>query len=347
MKASLITSFSVLGFEDALANWPQDLPYAELYAFFRNDFRVFCKNIKSIQKILHEHVETESALCLMSRLGSSDGNDPAIGDLAKYIYEIFSEKKISVIGLATFLPGLSDGINSTPWQALRFILKLTVELKKIGCNIKVIELVGGGVAHSGFSDLRLKDDKSTAVVMLDTDEFVISNLLTTLTQICELDEFKAAAVKFAIELEPGPFYAIRDVKTLLLFKKILQEKHSQLIGLVGLNLDIAHWNLAGISTEFYGDTFKSLIFHSHASDHGIGHFGDAALGSINQPTTWLHPWLKVLSNLESTCYSGFCSVEIEAAKNVKQVHNSCELLLTAINQVLHAEKDALGDKLPR
>jgi sugar phosphate isomerase/epimerase len=92
---------------------------------------------------------------------------------------------------------------------------------------------------------------------------------------------------------------------------------------VGINLDIAHWQLAGVDwreVEKNPLVFKRIA-HAHISGHHpLGHFGDLQLRTLNTPDDFL-PWLQMLQRRASTAtnvvgvpFSGFVSIECEAMR---------------------------------
>jgi hypothetical protein len=119
----------------------------------------------------------------------------------------------------------------------------------------------------------------------------------------------------------------------------------------GINIDIAHCVLAGLSSVevFSNPVIRDLIYHFHISDHGAGHFADAVIGDCafnacvgSNEDKWkrFQVWIwnayelaKTRSQVPSSIpFSGMISVELEGAKYIEDVIDSCaslQVLLTA------------------
>jgi len=71
------------------------------------------------------------------------------------------------------------------------------------------------------------------------------------------DSPRSEDITFAIELEPGPLYALNDMDALLYFRDSLVNKGLQSVAV--LNLDIAHWELAKLWPKLQTDHEDKLI----------------------------------------------------------------------------------------
>jgi sugar phosphate isomerase/epimerase len=135
-------------------------------------------------------------------------------------------------------------------------------------------------------------------------------------------------VGIAVEAEPGPINLVRDRQTLLELCRLLdQGPHADLASVVGLNLDVAHWRLAGIDLEWLrshpdAKPIRNRIIPAHLSDHGKGHFGDCGLDSLT-PLNDIKPWVWFLRGIAGTNrsrsevpnYSGYVAMELEACSD--------------------------------
>ena len=151
-----------------------------------------------------------------------------------------------------------------------------------------------------------------------------------------------------IELEPGVPYLINDEAALELFfneldarnengepKYPLASKH------VGLNLDIAHMKIAGVSCGFLND-YKDRIVHAHICDHPGMHTRDQSVGTWTPVTRYNgedYPYLKLLSGIVRTdgqlLFTGTVALELEGCNRIGWIHNSLwamrHLLITSQN----------------
>lgn len=101
----------------------------------------------------------------------------------------------------------------------------------------------------------------------------------------------------------------------------------------GLNLDIAHWNLAGIksgdiaetSNKDGSDIIRKHIVHCHVSDHGRGHFADLIPGTVNSKQHFTD-WMKAIKGLNNNKFSRTVALELEACKNADYVHSSLDII---------------------
>jgi hypothetical protein len=104
---------------------------------------------------------------------------------------------------------------------------------------------------------------------------------------------------------------------------------------IGLNLDIAHWFMAGITPDmvYKCNAVRKRIIHGHISDHGNGHFSDVALSRIHKDLEHFQVWVDLLSSVaqdprepDYPKYWGGLALELEACKNQDLVVESIEVL---------------------
>ena len=145
----------------------------------------------------------------------------------------------------------------------------------------------------------------------------------------------------ALELEPGASYVLNDHKSLkLIYDSVRQEG---LDDVVGLNLDIAHFRIAGISPAFLrgeaengvraGDMAPWLV-HSHIADHPLGmHTRDLALGAftnLEHFPTGLCGYLDILMDRAAHAaadpagllFTNSVALELEGCSRLGWLHNS-------------------------
>jgi sugar phosphate isomerase/epimerase len=215
-----------------------------------------------------------------------------------------------VIAFATFFPEISS-VDPKTRQKVGLALKTLCRLagilnKKHLHKIGIIEVVGGSLVEGiwpGISNSGAGDETEYVASVLDEREG-IDRVVEVLCAVA--DEAIKANVRLAIELEPGPLYIIRNLKTLELFcERISNEK--LLSDCVGLNLDIAHWQLAGMKPSDIPESIKERIIHCHACDAFKGHCIDLPAGSSNGRRL-LADWLDLLP-------PGYVTCELEGCPN--------------------------------
>jgi hypothetical protein len=173
----------------------------------------------------------------------------------------------------------------------------------------------------------------------------------------------------SFELEPGGNFVLGDNTSLeQMFTMVTEDDpFSQFLG---INLDISHWTLVGIEPRMLIDPRRrdkkrarailGRISHAHISDVALAHFGDAPLGELsgyyrasldgsrNGPWGTLDvftqcysrykPWFDLIAHARALKskddrlppYSGYISIELEAARSPRQAFLSLERLHSLI-----------------
>ncbi len=168
-------------------------------------------------------------------------------------------------------------------------------------------------------------------------------------------------LRIAFELEPGPLYLLDGPMSIVRFCQLIENHENPAIQKhIGFNLDIAHWWLKNIRPEFIEGPLKYLateypngiddeifrypepllknrIFHSHISGHSRrAHFGDISLSMMAEEDKQLYiAWLSKLvelSQTEGTEFSGYVSLEFEAARSRSCVVDSTLELLNLLDR---------------
>ena len=175
---------------------------------------------------------------------------------------------------------------------------------------------------SGDLNYRFCSDEQAMLWMIDNLRIAIDGVL--------INQLRVNGTMFAIELEPGAIFSIRDWNTIRTFRCLL-DQDQMLSPLIGLNLDIAHFILAGIQPEqLLEDTSVfSRICHAHiANVHSSGHFADMPLQTTD--VLPLTKWRDVISCLQhcrsspGIPFSGYVSVKIKATNNPRVISSSIE-----------------------
>lgn len=279
-----------------------------------------------------------------------------IKSLAAALSEKFIKKGIHLCALASFIPEITTTgpKGGRARHSLEFLIRLAGHLRKDGHPLKTIEIVAGtlvdGIWHG--RSLIEKDPKEAEAYIANRMSEVLArhNLQAALVSLAA--EIQNAEVQIALELEPGPLYLLRDWKTLVAMSDML-DADPILSPLVGLNLDIAHWTLAGLSGIMLGgseptesafekqersefesqvERIRRRVVHAHISDHGRGHFGDVRVCDITEDHKFGR-WLKLLQEIADTprdvghpSFDRMLSIELEAVKRPKMVAESLEIL---------------------
>jgi YD repeat-containing protein len=156
-------------------------------------------------------------------------------------------------------------------------------------------------------------------------------------------------ISLAIELEPGPLYAINKMSTLQEMAARLT-RNPLLSKVVGFNLDFAHFTLAGITPceLAVDDAVCSRITHACFSDVGPGNFGNLALGEgsvgsnpgdsdklavFKEWVTFLEArLLKAPEASRVVAFSPHVSLELEAAGSMSWIMSSIATLRRLIGE---------------
>lgn len=395
LSKSLITSFSATDLSLALdKDWPQDIDYAELYAFMHCDLQLFGdtlsfdnppENLPSIsERLASMYVGPRDRLLAGNGDLPSEGapaEDEILGKLfrqealAKTITKLTKNAGVIIRSVATYMPQLySENVHRAleARQALCTIAQLRQRLNDNDVHkhdIRTIEMSAGSRVR-GLSPWMSNEKRSdffrqqqnvnpgtpvdisrylTLFTSLRTQEQSLDVLIGRLKSLCKTmrlilkkGDIEDLGFSLALEIEPGPLFVLnsRDaVKAAA--QRIANAK--ELSGVVGINVDIAHCILAGLTPEdiFDRDVVENRICHFHISDHGLGHFGDAPIGDCGFGE-WcrdrlgrlklLREWVRKASEFTEKRgpdsgrppFSGVISVELEAARDTYQVQRSVD-----------------------
>ena len=296
----------------------------EWYSFMQTETDIIRR-----RRLANEHgIDYVSALEFMAGFSNRGGQtlDAAVDDLLVGMLQ--GERPI--VALATFVPTLSLPPNSASAvkgrHALAFVAAVARRLadRQNPQRRIVIEIVGG----SRVQGLSAESDTSYKASFF-SEKSCTSNLLENLRLL--VHSVGSEQVIWAIELEPGPLFTIRDWASISTFCEQI-EKDAVLAGHTGINLDISHWricsthstdgSLARICPRQIRDSPSVFgrIVHAHISGHhDRAHFGDIPIGVLNTPDEFA-PWLDLLRE-RAACtqttlpFSGYVSFEFEAAKD--------------------------------
>jgi sugar phosphate isomerase/epimerase len=254
---------------------------------------------------------------------------------------------IPPVAITTFLPEISMSYETKRAElideAIRSLFLLAIKIGNVFGKTPVVQMVAGSVIErirSNYSSTRKRDE--FYVVRTQENECfkrILDRLSLCFERISEeetltndemvrFDEFRVA-----FELEPGPLYLLDGAKSLVRFCDFVENHKCPIVrSKVGFNLDVAHWWLKNIRPAFFEQhpKLKNRIFHAHIAGHcSKAHFGDISLAAMSpQEKCSYVELLKVLNELDrSNGYSGYVSLEYEAARNAEAVTESlCELI---------------------
>lgn len=293
--------------------------FANPLEYFRA-FRHYLKATKEGRLIFHlgrKLAWTMPISTMVDRMYQYRYNEGRKDKIAQSIAQQMRGREGKIVALASYIPEIVSHRISQREKAvaaLLFLIGLASRLR----SPKVIEFVGGSRIDGiwqGVASESSPNDRSVHVATVLSDEVAFFNLMESLDKV--VDQARKQNIRLALELEPGPLFVVRDLKTVRSFCEHLANPRFD--GIVGLNLDIAHWHLAGITPDEIDDDIGKRIFHAHISDHSIGHFGDVSVG-VNNGIPF-QKWIDVLKRVavKHTAFSGYVSVELEACKHAEML----------------------------
>ena len=278
--------------------------------------------------------------------------DPSLTEkIATLLSQEYTKEKCRIVALASFIPELarSESRAEGGVKALQNLVKIAYNLQDAGHEVRVVELVAGSRVEE-FNSRKTaegKDNVSVSFFSPDGAQLALVRNLRKVVSRIDLDR----ELRLAIELEPGPFFVLGNHETLLdLAERIdeprtwMEEGEKEEVGRqranrVGFNLDISHWNIAGIDPDWIrlhpeAELIRKRIVHAHVGGHNrTAHFGDAPLvdghGKWLNPPEDLLPWIQLLEEIgrdKNTLFSGHVSQEMEAARSTNQVVRSYKAL---------------------
>jgi sugar phosphate isomerase/epimerase len=304
----------------------------ELYVFMEPE-------IQAWKKCLDLKYMPDDAVGFLAEL-----TDEAATRITRHLSTSLEKMHCDVIALASFIPEIScpDPIRERGVNAVVRLVKMAHTLQTLGHCVSVVELVAGS-RITGCID-SVSNEESDLSVSFHPPEAAADILLSSLKDI--VLSFDSMKVRLALELEPGPFFVLGNHKSLVSVAELIAKPDNWMNGnddvsvgkkrstQVGFNLDIGHWNIAGIDPDWvrYDDAAKLVrnrIIHAHLSGHHkTAHFGDIPLensyGECTISPKDVHPWIDLLREINSEAsrelpFSGYVSLELEAAKHHHQV----------------------------
>ena len=253
------------------------------------------------------------------------------------------EHRIRVPALATYFPDISSKTGDRWEKACRAVVnsvKLCRALAAEGFDVTpCVEVVCGSLLEPV---IETGDDRPKLVKEYKR-KAKIDRLVETLAEVktrlaAENPPLGEGDYAIALEVEPGSAYVLND-------RDALRDVYAAvcaagLRGVVGLNLDIAHFRIAGITPAVlaggvagYPDLTDWLV-HSHIADHPLWmHTRDLSLGAFTQverfPTEFC-PYLDVLVRRAKNAraapgglrFTNAVALELEGCSRLSWVHES-------------------------
>jgi len=360
LHPSLITSASAMEIRRLMngSNWPRNVKFAELYAFMHCDCDLFPRaeiGEYSIAEYLHSIRE----------------DPEKIAALARTVGEYASAPGVTIRSIATYMPQLYSESTPQWQQArdalaaiARFAISLPAPHK-----IRTIEIAGGSLIRGLVpivnprweSAVSIRSDprdvrNSPDLRMLafrhqrpDAYRHLCDRLLVFHQHLIDLGIIPGFSL--ALEMEPGPLFILNSLPAARKIALLLDNnsKYESISKFVGFNIDIAHFALAGHSPdELFRDPHNRPVYDRiasfHISDHGLGHFADAPLGRCNfgrhsaDKREILREWVRAavdyagkVPDNRKLAFSSIMSIELEAARSIDLIHESCSTLISLLN----------------
>ncbi|MCA9138396.1 MAG: hypothetical protein KDB00_16610 [Planctomycetales bacterium] len=139
----------------------------------------------------------------------------------------------------------------------------------------------------------------------------------------------------ALELEPGSYVLDDESAVRHMFEDLLtRSKYKILRKHVGLNFDIAHMKIAGVSDSAIED-FRRWMIHSHVCDHPGMHTRDQVLGTwdpVDRSNAGFYGPLKSFTEApdvagrEGLPWSRSVAIELEGCNRIMWIHDSVSAL---------------------
>lgn len=358
LPAALITSISASSLTEAASVWPKGIAYGDLYAFMHRDEAT----LGSLWRTLGvDRKKPPAVVDLLARAERElgDRREKSAHLIAQSIAEVFGRLQgfKGFRAMSTYLPQLfssEQDIRRTACLAISFLQRIAAALDKTFCRepLRVIEIVSGsriGGIAVGSRISRESEDGRRYFAFREAADLRISFLVQCLA---ELNSIRKDAVKdlptVAAEIEPGHLFSLSNADSLAAFCKNLKSAH----GPIGINVDIGHCVLAGITPEqvFDNETVAKRISGFHFSDQGPGHLSDlvpsdccfnaVAERDVQGRLCAFVPWLRRAAAFAANrnasespvAFSGVVSIELEAVRSRLDLQYAAD----AVNWMLRA-----------
>ena len=311
MDVSVITS--------CLWNWKLEdlLPFLSLHRVSKID--LYCFRDIDLQNLL----PSEQGLPSYQKIQRINTQEVSrrISDLLK---SGTIKPPLKVAALATYYSSIASPDENLKERTIGILEKMMYLAESL--KTKCIEIVCGTKAYG------CNDEKGEFAVRTREPLMIESDLLKAMLQLRSVAE--KTEVCFALEIEPGPIFALNNLREAIGMVTRLREKVGDF---VGLNIDVGHMIMSGEKPSIL-DKHRDLIFHSHISDNAESHYADLIPGTYHYSE--FRDWLKFLhkvSKEENGHFTNCVAIELEACPSPDWVLLSLE----KIRQLEHEVKSEM------
>lgn len=264
-------------------------------------------------------------------------SDQQLKDMAQSIADVCEEQGIRIGAISTYFPEISSAnptLARAGVEALKAIVGVARMLREKRHLVRSVEVVCGS-SMRGIGITQSKKGKEILVAARFEPEKLLDTVAQRFIDVVNSTGLKSGEFTIGVELEPGPLNAVNSIRPL---KGLMRRLAASDAGsVVGVNLDVAHFELAEVDplTHRTDDEFRKLIFdrivHAHISDHGSGVFGDVPLTRRDhrdplRTDAWMADWLQLVEDRARAKtglpFSGAVSLEIESARCLHLVTES-------------------------
>jgi sugar phosphate isomerase/epimerase len=222
------------------------------------------------------------------------------------------KKQLKIAALTTYYSNITSPDEDLKGRTINILEKLIYLAGSLGANC--IEIVGGTRACGQFRD----GEREYAIRTLNPLA-IESDLLSALMRLGQAARKKG--VYLALEIEPGPIFALNNLRESI---EMVTRLRRAVGDYIGLNIDIGHMIMSGEKPSAL-DRHKDLVFHSHISDNAGSHYADLIPGTYHHSE--FRDWLRFLyevSEVDNGHFTNCVAIELEACPSPDWVLLSLE-----------------------
>ena len=316
-QLAILSSFSANGLIHAHVNMPSEVKCSELYMLMGGDVA----NSEG-------QLDRFSAVEYLAR-ATEDGQ--VLQQLVTHVLRVWEEHGKMPVAMATYIPQItqdpSKDVAKTAVKALTAVGLIAEQVRsRIGHKRFVCEFVAGSRVDAVWRRKSSSGRDAFCATVLE-DDVALDRVFGALNSVIRST---SQDVIYAVELEPGLLNLVNNLPSLVNFCNRI-EKYG-MAHRIGVNLDMSHFSLAGVSPEAVKKTATvyDKIVHSHASGHwNKAHASDLAIPNTdrNDMCAWLHlirslPKSTQPGRSRKIPFSGIVTVELEACRDLTDVELS-------------------------
>ena len=294
------------------------------------------RNFEPIANWIHRQLD----LCNEERRRGGAGR-ARVAALATYFPEVSARSHLD------HLEGGADR-SDVPFRvaerAIANTARLALRLKKAGLmEHAVVEVVCGSIldrcrcrsceekrqeaGEDRRQDIVIRSERNTKI------ELLCDRLLDVVGQVRGSAEGSDPDWALALELEPGPNYVLNSKTAIDGLIALLRDdaKYEPLRRHVGLNVDIAHMNIAGVEARDLVE-YRDWILHAHLCNHPGMHTRDQVVGvwiPVERYCGENYPYLRLLAEIDESSpdrqgrpFTRTVALELEGCSRINWVHRS-------------------------